>query len=201
MINELPTAAIVSFAGSTAPSGWVLCDGSSYDGTISTYTALWSVLQTTYGGGGQSSFRVPSLGGRVPVGVKASTSGSGIDGPIGSWGGATDVTLTSSMTGVKSHFHTVTDSGHTHTFTNSFSNHTHQLYWSTSNVATKNGNTGYGPVDGNNPYTAPTTYAGTSTVFNSGSLNGFSINENTAGSASSHSNSQPQLVVNYIIKL
>lgn len=202
MINELPTAAIVPFAGSAAPSGWVLCDGSAYDGTVSTYTALWNLLQTTYGGTGQSSFRVPNLGARVPVGVKASTSGSGIDGPVGAWGGATDVTLTSSQTGVKSHFHTVTDNGHTHTFSNSFSGHTHQLYWSQSNVNTKNANTGYLYVDGGNPYTAPTTYAGTSTVFNSGGLNGFSIDNNTAGSASSsHSNLQPQLVVNYIIKL
>lgn len=201
-IPSFPTGSIASFAGVVTPSGWILCDGAAYDGTKEIYNPLWRVLQTTYGGSGQSSFRVPNLGARVPVGVKASTAGTGLDGPVGSWAGATDVTLTSSQTGLKSHNHGMSDPGHAHSFTNSFSGHTHQLYWQGVSFNTKNANTGYALPDGNNPNTTQTTSNSTSTSFNSGGLNGFSIGNNTAGTASSsHSNIQPQLVINYIIRL
>lgn len=66
-VTALPTGTVVPYAGSTAPAGFVLCDGSAYNGTTSTYSALWGVLGTTYGGTGQSSFNVPDLRGRVVV--------------------------------------------------------------------------------------------------------------------------------------
>lgn len=69
----LPSGAVVMHAGASAPSGWVLCDGSTYDGTDSTYTALWNAVGTTFGGTGQSSFKVPDLRGRAPIGVGTGT--------------------------------------------------------------------------------------------------------------------------------
>lgn len=52
---------------SWAPAGWQLCDGSLLP--ISQNQALFSLLGTTYGGNGQTTFAVPDLRGRVPVGV------------------------------------------------------------------------------------------------------------------------------------
>jgi microcystin-dependent protein len=48
-----------------APPGWVLCDGQTL--SIQQYSALFSVLGTTYGGNGVTTFGLPDLRGRVPV--------------------------------------------------------------------------------------------------------------------------------------
>lgn len=53
------------FGFGRTPSGWQACDGSLLP--ISQYDTLFSLLGTTYGGDGQSTFGVPDLRGRVPV--------------------------------------------------------------------------------------------------------------------------------------
>lgn len=53
------------FAGNFAPRGWALCDGSLL--AISTNTALFSILGTTYGGDGRTTFALPDLRGRLPM--------------------------------------------------------------------------------------------------------------------------------------
>jgi len=53
------------FAGPFAPRGWAFCDGQIL--AISDYTALFSLLGSTYGGDGKTSFALPDLRGRVPV--------------------------------------------------------------------------------------------------------------------------------------
>lgn len=55
------------FAGNFAPRNWALCAGQLLP--ISQYSALFSILGTTYGGNGQTTFGLPDLRGRVPVGV------------------------------------------------------------------------------------------------------------------------------------
>jgi len=57
---------IVLFAGNFAPRGWALCQGQLLP--ISQNAALFSILGTTYGGNGQSTFALPNLQGRVPLG-------------------------------------------------------------------------------------------------------------------------------------
>lgn len=54
------------FAGNFAPRGWAFCQGQLLP--ISQNTALFSLLGTTYGGNGQTTFALPDLRGRVPVG-------------------------------------------------------------------------------------------------------------------------------------
>lgn len=54
------------FAGSYAPNGWQLCDGSLLQ--ITQYGALFSLLGTQYGGDGRTTFGLPDLRGRIPVG-------------------------------------------------------------------------------------------------------------------------------------
>jgi microcystin-dependent protein len=58
---------IKMFAGNFAPRGWALCDGQLLN--ISQYDALYSLLGTTYGGDGRTTFGLPDLRGRVPIHV------------------------------------------------------------------------------------------------------------------------------------
>ena len=70
-----PTGTIIPYAGSTAPSGFLLCDGSAVSRT--TYSALFAVIGTTYGeGDGNSTFNLPDLTDRV-------LQGAGLRGVIG----------------------------------------------------------------------------------------------------------------------
>lgn len=58
-------AQIMLFGGSFAPDGWAFCDGSLLQ--ISTNTALFSLIGTTFGGDGRATFALPDLRGRVPM--------------------------------------------------------------------------------------------------------------------------------------
>lgn len=53
------------FAGNFAPRGWALCDGQLLD--IASNSALFSIMGTTYGGDGRTTFGLPDLRGRVPL--------------------------------------------------------------------------------------------------------------------------------------
>lgn len=66
----VPTGTVVSFAGHNAPTGWLLCDGTQY--SSSSYPTLYAIIGTTYGGG-NGSFKVPDLRGRMPVGKNYGT--------------------------------------------------------------------------------------------------------------------------------
>lgn len=82
-----------------APRSWAFCDGQLL--SISSNTALFSLLGTTFGGDGRTTFGLPELRGRVPVHVG---NGPGLSSV--SWGqrsGQNNVTLTSSNLPVHSH--------------------------------------------------------------------------------------------------
>ncbi|MEM4711396.1 MAG: tail fiber protein, partial [Candidatus Woesearchaeota archaeon] len=73
---------IIPYAGSSAPSGWLICDGSAVSRT--TYSALFAVIGTTYGvGDGSTTFNLPNLKGRVPVGLDTSQTEFNTLGKIG----------------------------------------------------------------------------------------------------------------------
>lgn len=62
-----PPGTIKQFAGSVAPIGWLVCDGTTVSRT--TYPDLFSTIGTAYGNGdGVSTFGLPDLRGRIPVG-------------------------------------------------------------------------------------------------------------------------------------
>ena len=56
---------ILMFGGNFAPRNWALCDGSIL--AIAQYQALFSILGTTYGGDGRTTFALPDLRGRLPM--------------------------------------------------------------------------------------------------------------------------------------
>ena len=71
----VPTGTVLAFAGSSAPSGFLLCDGRAVSRT--TYTSLFSVIGTTYGSGdGSTTFNLPDMRGRVAVGSDANSPGA-----------------------------------------------------------------------------------------------------------------------------
>ena len=64
---ELPPGLISLFGGTTAPNGWLMCDGSAVSRT--TYAALFDVLGTSYGAGdGSTTFNLPNFSDKVPQG-------------------------------------------------------------------------------------------------------------------------------------
>lgn len=69
-----PSGTVAMFAGSSAPTGWLTCDGSAVSRT--TYANLFSAISTTWGvGDGSTTFNVPDMRGRAPIGVG---TGSGL---------------------------------------------------------------------------------------------------------------------------
>ncbi len=92
---------IKMFAGTFAPRGYAFCSGQLI--SISQNSALFAILGTTYGGDGQSTFGLPDLRGRIPVGAG---TGPGLTGRIlGERSGTESVTLLS--TNLPAHTHAV----------------------------------------------------------------------------------------------
>lgn len=98
LANGVPTGGLVMWSTASAPSGFLLCDGSAVSRT--TYAALFAIVSTTFGSGdGSTTFNVPNYTNRMPYGTT-----------IGATGGSANATLVS----------------HTHTFTgNALGTHNH----------------------------------------------------------------------------
>lgn len=69
--EAMPAGALVQYAGSSAPTGFLMCDGTSY--LRATYADLFTAIGTTFGAVDGTHFTVPDMRGRVAVGVGAST--------------------------------------------------------------------------------------------------------------------------------
>jgi microcystin-dependent protein len=170
-----PIGSVTTFAGTASPSNkWAICDGTAVSRT--TYATLFSVIGTTYGvGNGSTTFNLPNLKGRTIVGVDASQTEFDA---LGETGGAKSVTLTSAQSGLPAHSHGITDPGHAH-----------YLNW-LNNVNVANFAGAYGSVGSNAP----------GTTFHS--TTGISINNNTAANAAeAHTNLQPYIALNYLIRI
>jgi microcystin-dependent protein len=102
-----PSGSVTAYTAATAPSGWLLCDGSAVSRAV--YSVLFSVIGTTFGAGdGTTTFNLPDMRGRMIAGLAVS-------------GGHTDVNAIAKTEGVSSvayrrpkHKHTTHDPGHGH---------------------------------------------------------------------------------------
>ena len=91
----------VAGARATAPSGWLVCDGTAYN--EADYPALFAAIGAAFGDDGAGTFRVPDMRGRAPIGVG---QGSGLtDRALAANGGAETHVL--ATTELRSHLHTI----------------------------------------------------------------------------------------------
>lgn len=98
---------IITFAGSTIPTGFLVCDGRAIDRSV--YSQLFDVIGTTYGNGdGVSTFNLPNFAGRTFVGVSQTLN-------IGDNGGEEEHSLQS--TEFAEHDHNIPGHGHSSAFT------------------------------------------------------------------------------------
>ena len=101
LATAVPVGVVQMWAGEAAPAGWLLCQGQAVSRT--TYAALYTVCGTAYGAGdGSSTFNLPDLRARMPIGL----SGSGAFNALGNAGGEENHTLTTEE--MPSHGHAVT---------------------------------------------------------------------------------------------
>ena len=101
------------FGFAFAPRTWVQCRGQTLP--INQYTALFALLGTTYGGNGVTTFGLPDLQGRVPLG--AGTDPLGVQWVLGQKAGTESITLQSSQ--MAAHTHSVRAAGNTDVSSNS----------------------------------------------------------------------------------
>jgi microcystin-dependent protein len=165
-----PTGTVITFGGSTAPSGWLACDGSSYSRT--TYADLFGVISTTYGAPTGTTFLVPDLRGRAPLGAG---TGTGLTArSLGALGGYEEVQL--SGTQIPNHTHTVGDPGHNHGYT-------------------RDGGSDWDSPDGDTSYGA---WFATSSATTGSSSTGITVTG--GGGTDAHSNMSPWVALTYLIK-
>ena len=180
-----PIGAVMDYAGSSAPTGWLICAGQALSRT--TYAALFAVIGTTYGAPDASTFNLPDLRGRVVAGRDVDQGGYAgrLTTPnsqtLGASGGAQSVTLTEAQ--MPSHTHAVTGS------TDSAGAHTHSI----GRIAGAGTSQSYLLTD-----------AGNSAPFATGSngdhSHSISVSAANTGGSEAHSNVQPTIVLTKIIK-
>ena len=177
VLAEPPTGGLMLWPTSSAPSGWLIADGAAVSRT--TYADLFAVLGTAYGAGdGSTTFNLPNLKGRVPVGYD---SGQTEFDTLGETGGAKTHTLTSAE--MPSHTHV--QDAHTHTQ----DPHQHGMSEGTTD--------GSGTLmDRANAGSGTTTVTDNATATNQ---NTTATNQNTGGGGA-HNNLQPYIALHFIIK-
>lgn len=169
---------IIMFGGNFAPRGWAYCDGQLLP--IASYTALFSILGTTYGGDGRTTFALPDLRGRVAV---HAGHGPGLSTrPLGQRGGAETTTMQSAN---------LPPHNHAATLNVSSANATISAATANSTIATP----------GNSDGRSFTGTLGFNTSTPDTNLNGSSVQTGNTGGGVPFNNMQPFEVVHYIIAL
>lgn len=178
----VPLGTILPYAGNagSVPSGWLLCDGTSYD--VNEYQSLFNLIGTIYGSE-PGRFRIPNLQGRVPVGYNVNQSE--FDN-LGEQGGSRTHTL--SVAQMPSHNHNFSDPGHGHNL-----NTAGDFY---RYIFVNGNNTSDGGFDNSPDEPNLVTPGPVPQVFNSTT----NINFDAQGGNQPHNNLQPYLTINYIIK-
>lgn len=206
------------FAGGSVPTGWLLCNGAAVSRT--TYAALYTALggaSSPWGqGDGSTTFNVPDLRGRVPIGAG---TGSGLTARVlGATGGEEAHQLITAELAVHTHTqnsHTHTDSGHTHTqnaHSHTDSGHAHLFQGSAvinaANSAWASGTTptlfqppsGAGWISGTASASANISTNTATNQSAAASIQAATATNQNTGSGTAHNTMPPFAVLNKIIK-
>jgi microcystin-dependent protein len=206
--TAVPTGVILPYGGATAPSGWLLCDGSQVNQTQ--YAALYAVISTSFNTGGETAgyFRLPGTARRTLVGAGGSGT-STLANSVGSRGG--EETHTPILAEMFAHNH-----GGTNTATVGFAT-TNASGLPATNVQMPIGTNSSCSSGTLNAFDATTGPAQCSTWHYDSGITGLIVNGTgshshtitdpghshvipTQGSSTAFNVMQPSLVVNYIIK-
>lgn len=196
-----PVGSVQDFAGTSAPTGWLLCYGQAVSRT--TYSGLFDVIGTTYGAGDTTTtFNLPDCRGRVTAG-KDNMGGSSANRLTGQTGGLNGDNL-GATGGTETHVLTTAQmAAHTHAAgtlaADSAGAHTHTIAMTTSGDDNPGG--GNNPISTSGGGAVPVNPA-THISANSNGAHGHTISGSTAsvGSDTAHNNVQPTIVFNKIIK-
>lgn len=169
---------IQAFGFNFAPRGWALCDGQLLP--IAQNTALFSLLGTTYGGDGRTTFGLPDLRGRTAL---HQGRGPGLSSyRLGERGGTETVTLNNTQ--IPSHTHPATFTG-------------------TGSISVNSAEGEENDPNGN--FLAKTSTSSYADEAGTGALKGLNLSGDVTvgndGGGRSHENRQPFLVINYCIAL
>ncbi|MDO6674869.1 tail fiber protein [Tenacibaculum sp. 1B UA] len=174
---------ITMFGGNFAPRGWAFCNGQLL--AISQNSALFSILGTTYGGDGRTTFALPDLRGRAPIHSGDGSVGPGLSPrPLGQRGG--EQTHTLNILEMPIHNHVATSTSKLHGQSASGDDDT----ISTGSSIASGSSTG-SEVFSSQP---PNTEMNTSSVTTATTT----LNQ---GGSQPHNNMQPYLAINFIIAL
>lgn len=187
------------YAGSSAPSGFLLCDGSPVSRTI--YSELFSVIGTSFGSGdGITTFNLPDISGRTVIGAS-------VNHVIGDTGGEESHVLSSSE--IPSHSHVIPSHGHSNTITATTPVLSHSItqpaftYSAPSGNSNSMGNSGYGKSSNVNATRstnlAISNHSGAACTKTGGIDDCNAFNTLDSGSDDGHNNMQPFIVINHII--
>lgn len=194
---------VYMYAGNTAPSGFLLCDGSAV--SRATYSTLFNEIGTTYGvGDGAATFNLPDLSGRVAIGISSTHLLGGIGGE------ETHALLSAEM---PEHSHTVPSHGHTNTIKATTPSLSHSITQPAFTYTAPNGTLGgasSGSYSGNRAGTNTSTatiatnmavsnHSAASCTKTGGVTDCNAFDTQATGSGDAHSNMQPFLTMNYII--
>lgn len=191
---HVPPGTLLPYAGTTLPTGYYWCDGSQQ--SRSTDSRLFAAIGTAYGiGDGSTTFNVPDLRGRIPVGKDdLGTNGNAARiGTLVTDGGTIVGTTMGSVGGSAAHVLTVAELA-VHTHGNSLNENPH-----THNIASSDYN-GSGGMAVHSFVSAGQTTSGANNSAVSSTTTGITITNASAGSGGAHAMLQPSVIVTWIIK-
>lgn len=184
----MPTGAVIPFAGTAAPTGWLIADGSAVN--RATFAALFAVVSTFYGAGdGTTTFNLPDCRARFIAGgdaanatgrLNAATAQGISASTLGNTGGEQAHTLLSAEMPV-----------HNHSITLGFSDPTHSHTIGFAQTGVGGGAGGLFAAQGATPIATNAVSTGIT----------FSPSIGNTGSGSAHNVVPPSIVLNYIVKI
>jgi microcystin-dependent protein len=184
----IPIGVVNPFAGGTAPSGWLLCNGAEVSQV--TYPTLYALISDTWGSAASGKFKLPDLRGRVITGADGGAGRLTSDNTLGDDGGVEGVTLSEAQMPSHRHINTASLSG---SATASLS-YTPKIYSNQANYSRLLPSSSHLGLQ----LKEIDVSAFSVSVDTSGM--GVSMSNALTGSGNSHSNLQPYAILNHIIK-